>query len=886
MRLRVRGPTSRLRPQSEPLVDRRSRTTCACLLSGGGLLPLAVAVGLSGFALPPGALSATLHGATPGVPGLPAHGAAVQDTVRAPVQAISLAAAQAEAARSARTDREAAIRLARAGDHDGALVILRALRARQPTDAALRGDLAAVLAWAGRDEEAVAEGEHLPFHDLDPVIAEAVARAARNVGRPGLSAALYEGVLLRAPGRTESEVGLALALKEAGRTEEALARVPGLRGPLGGNADARLAAGHIFGQAGRWVDAAAEYRQAVRLRPEWGDARVAEVLALRAAGADLLAMERAAAARAYMPPDLMNDLEAGSVARLVEWAPAATEARGQEAANARIDRALGAGTAARGRLVAVEGDDARFPEVRLRFDRIIALRDRERMVQVLAEAEALEAEGVTLPPYVLRAVADAAAEQGRTSEAVARYRESLAGWPGQPETTLGLFWALVDRNDFAEADRVLDEFLAGQPDRRHGEGLRESLPNPDRLPATVARHLGWALAGDLPRAQRGLEDLHARAPLNLTVRQELATVYGWRGWPGLAGALNERIVALDPDHVVARIGGISSALATGERERALDLATELRFLAPEAENVRRALRRVEVDALWELSARAGGGWSTGGDLGTRDRTLRTRIVSAPMAHRFRLHAGTDRADADYPEGRGALDRVAMGLEYRSRPLRLSVEGNADRDGAEAPGLSAAASFRPGDRWSFRLAGDSRARDYPLRANREGIRGWSAAAGISHRAHEGRSVATDVAWLEMTDGNVRQSAYLSLEQQVARTPRHRLALLGEGYGARNSLEGASYFNPSRTWSATGAVLWDWTLFRYRDRSYAQRASLTGGTVGQKGYGTLGVAHATVEHRWELSDRFELVYGVHAGLPVYDGVRERRSSGHLGLTWRLP
>ncbi|CAN5803168.1 poly-beta-1,6 N-acetyl-D-glucosamine export porin PgaA [soil metagenome] len=783
-------------------------------------------------------------------------------------------------------DRDTAIRMAREGDHEGALVILRRLRAERPQDAGLRGDLAAVLAWAGRDAESVEEGENLPFHELDPVIAEAVARAARNVGRPDLATFLYQGVLDRQDGRLESEVGFALALREAGRLDEATARVGILRGPLGNDADARLAAGHVLAAADRWVEAAAEYRHAVRLRPTWADARIAEVLALRASGADLLALERAEAARGFVPPEMMNDLEAGRVARLVDWAPAATEARGQESVNARIDRALDAGGSALARLTDAPGADSLFPEHRLRFDRLVALRDRERMVDILAEAEVLEAEGVLLPPYILRVVADAAAEERRTTEAIARYRQALGGWPGQPEATLGLFWALVDSGDFAEADRVLGAFLDGQPDRRHADGLRESLPNPDRLPATMGRHLGWALAGDLPRAQGGLEDLHARAPLNLQIRQELATVYNWRGWPRQAGALNERIVALDPDHVVARIGGISTALATGERERALELAAELRILAPGARNVRRSLRQVEVDGLWELSARAGGGRSTGGELGTRDRTLRTRLVSAPLAHRFRLHAGTDRADADYPEGRGALDRMSLGLEFRSRPVLLSVEGNADRVGAEAPGISAAATLRAGDHWNLRLAGDSRARDYPLRANREGIRGWSAEAGLSHRAHEGRRIGADFAWLEMTDGNVRQSLYLSMEQQVARWPRHRLALLGEGYGARSSLEAASYFNPSETWSATGGLLWDWTLFRYPTRSYAQRLSVTGGTVGQDGYATLGVAFATVEHRWEMSDRFELVYGVHAGLPVYDGVRERRSSGHVGLTWRIP
>jgi biofilm PGA synthesis protein PgaA len=804
--------------------------------------------------------------------------------------------------------------MARAGDLDGALTRLRALRAEHPEDLGLRGDLATVLVWAGRDAEAVEAGEHLPFGELDPAVSEAVARAARNVGRPDLSVSLYQGVLARDAERVESEIGLALVLAEAGRTSEALARLPRLRGTFGGVPDARLAAGHVLGHAGRWVEAAAEYRQAGLLRPDWADAQVSEVLALREIGADLLALERAEAANGagaeagtqadtragteadtqaasagsegVVPPALVHNLVAGRVARLVEWAPTAIETRGQAAAVARIDGALDAGIQGLERVAADPDEDARFPELRLRLDRLVALRDRELMAQVLSEAEAMEAEGVVLPPYALRAVADAAAEQRRTEEAIVRYRQTLEGWPGQPEATLGLFWALVDQGDFAEADRVLEAFLEGQPDRREAEGLRESLPNPDRLPATVARHLGWALAGDLPGAQEALEDLHARAPLNLMVRQELATVYGWRGWPRQAGAMNERIVALDPEHVVARIGGISSALATHERERALELAAELRELAPEAENVLRALRQVEVDGLWELSARVGSGWSTGGELGTRDRALRTRLVSPPMRHRVRLHAGTDRADADYPDGRGARDRASVGLEYRSRPLWLSVEATADRVGAEEPGVSAEAAFRAGDRWSFRLAGDSRARDYPLRANREGIRGWSAGAGFSHRAHEGRTLAADVARLEMTDGNVRESLYLSLEQQVARTPRHRFALLGEGYGARSSLESASYFNPSETWSATGSLLWDWTLHRLRTRSYAQRLSVTGGAVGQAGYSTLPVAYATLEHRWEMSDRFDLFYGVHTGLPVYDGVRERRTSVHLGLTWRLP
>jgi biofilm PGA synthesis protein PgaA len=781
------------------------------------------------------------------------------------------------------SDRDRAVGLAREGETDAALEILFRLQVEHPGDQGVRGDLAAVLAWAGRDAEAVAEGRHLPFATLDPLIAESVARAARNTGDAEFAIHLYSGVLDRTGERPQSEIGLALALLEANRLDEALARLPRLRALAGSPVDAHLAAGHILAAAGRWVEAAIAYRRAPGNERAWEDALVSELVALREVRADVLARERAESVRDRVPPDLLHDLMAGQVARLVEWAPAATEERGHEAAVAPSDRALEAGEAS---LKVVAAGDRRFPELRLRFDRLVALRKRERMLDVLAEATALEAEGVELPPYVLRVVADAALDMGDHDQAVRRYRQTLEGWPGQPEATLGLFWALVGQGDFHEADRVIAAFLGEQPERRSAAGLRESLPNPDRLPAVLARHLGWGLAGDLPRAQAGLADLHARAPMNVDIRQELASVLHWRGWHGQAQELYERSLALDPDHVPARIGLVSVALATDERPTARALADTLSLLAPESGTALRAIRQVRVDGAWEASARVGGGRSSGGEFGTRDRTLHTRLVSPPVVERVRAFVGTQRVDASYLEGQGSHDRVFAGLEVRSRPLRLRVEGNADRLDAGEPGASAELLVRRGDRWSVTLAGNTRSLDVPLRATLEGIRGWGARAGVGYRAHEGRRLGAEFARLEMTDGNVRNSLYLALEQQVVRRPFHRLALLAEGYGARSTREDALYFNPPEIGSVSGSLLWDWTLFRFRDRGYSQRATLTAGAVRQAEEATLGVASAHLEHRWEVVDRLELVYGINTGVPVYDGIRERRTWGHAGFTWRIP
>jgi biofilm PGA synthesis protein PgaA len=818
------------------------------------------------------------------VPGLFALGLSIAFTPTETVLAQEMRSAEAVAQETGRAERDAAVVRAREGDPVGALGTLLRLRQSNPGDATLRGDLAAVLHWAGRDAEAVAEGEHLPFGLLEPIIAESVARAARNVGRPALAVILYEDVLRRDATRVDSQVGLALAHLEAGNLSAALERVRVLRSGFGDAADARMAAGHVLGAAGRWVEAAAQYRGAGLLRPEWQEPRVAELVALREAGADGLARSRAEELRGTLPPVLLADLTAGRVARLVEWSPAVPISHAPSSASAVVDRAVDASVRALDEVVDMASVEERFPELRIRFDRLLALREREDMARILEEAHALEAEGIVLPPYALRVVADAALAEGDPVDAERRYRATLAGWPDNHDAVLGLFWTLVELRAFGEADRLLAEYLERQPTRRTADGLREPLPNPDRLAATLARHLGWAMAGDLARAQAGLEALHGAAPLNLDIRQELASVYNWRGWSRQADDLYLRILALDPEHVPARIGRISAALAMDERPTAVAVGDTLRILAPRAETTRQALRRVDVDALWILSARYGQGRSTGGDLGTRDRTFVSEITTAPLAHRVRFHVGSRRADADYPEGRGAHDRVWAGISVRSRPVVLRLETNADRDGARAPGVSGEVELRGGEGFRFRMAGDSRSEVLPIRATLDGIRGWAARTGLEYRSNEGRWMGIEARYLEMTDGNERMSAYAALEQQVARSPAHRVALRAEGYGALNSRDDAPYFNPSESWSGTGSLVWDWFFVSTRDRRFLQRVVLTGGAAGQADLPTLGLATATLDHTWEMSDRLALNWGVHGGLPVYDGIRERRLSGHLGFTWR--
>ncbi len=774
-------------------------------------------------------------------------------------------------------ERDRAVRLARAGRYEEALGVFWRLHREDPGDIPLKADLVAVLSWAGRDEQALEVGEDLPFGELDPFVSEAVARSARNVGSPSLAVRLYRAVVDRDEDRVESQIGLTLALLETGELAEAESRLPILRERYPDHADAHIARAHVQRAASRYLEAAKILRQLCDEEPEHTEALRLYVLSLLDLGAVSLARREIDRA-----PDLFSAADrarvlARSGANAVLWAevPAADHTlrfAATDRALARVDSAL----------TVVRAEDG-FAYNQLRFDRLVALRGRVFMQDVLDGVGRLEEEGVDLPPYVQRAAADAALYLRDAKQATRRYRQALEGWPDSREVRLGLFYALVERDRHREAREVIEALLASEPRLRTSPGLREPVPNLDRPEIAVAALLGRAFAGELGDAQSGLEELRTLAPMNLSVRQELSSVYLWRGWPRRALKEFDRILALDPDHVGARVGRASAFLDMSERGSAESTVNSLLVIAPENKHVQTIARRTDADGLWRLSVEAGTAESTGGALGTRDRFLNTRL-SASISSRMGFFASWRRSDATYPDGDGIHDRVALGAEFQSRSVRIAGEASRNRQGAAQVGGAGRIDLTPGDRWSIHLQGDSHSTDVPLQAARFGVDGWRAGGRLAYRANEGTRWSIGGGTLQMSDGNARVEAYTSLDQQLGVSPRARFSALLEAYAARNSLGDAPYYNPTRIAAPSASLIWEWMPWRSYERQFVQRATLTGGAVFQEGYGGEGVYSASLEHEWDLSLQLKLKYGVQWGRPVYDADRERRFAVHAGFEWR--
>lgn len=784
-----------------------------------------------------------------------------------------------------RQRRDRAVLLARQERFDEAIPALRRLHEEAPADRRTREDLVAVLHWAGRDDESVEVGRGLMGETMEPYAAEALARAARNTGRADDAVALYRSVLAEDPGRVESRIGLILSLLETGETEEARRRAAELVEDRPDLPDALLAAAHVRHATGETLEAAVLLRRILEIDPDHEEARRLEVLRLAELGAPFLAARRAAEDSSVLRPEDRAYVRAEQAAAAVRWIEVPPRDPDDPAGrHAATDRALELLESALDDLP----DDAGFAGRRLRFDRILALRERHRMKEVIAEIEALEREGTEIAPYVLRAGADAYLYERMPERAEELYVRALETWPGDPvnlEARLGLFHALVQQNDFDRAFRVVDSLVAELPEWKHPPAPRLPVENPDRLDAEVAAALGRSFAGDLPEAQMRLETLADRAPMNASVRQELASVYLWRGWPRRAERELDLTLAVAPDHVGSLVGKAAVHLELEELGAADEVLDSLEVVAPENEHVRRLREREEAATAWELAVDGTAARSSGGELGTRDRGVETTLRTPPLLDGVRAFATTYYSDASFSGGPARHDRIGGGVELTARPVSLRVALDAARTRPERIGASVEGEIRFDDLHTAHLSFQSRSRRAPLQAVLHDIDAWSAGAAIERRWSERRRAVLELDWLQMDDGNRRRGAYAALEQRLLTTPRLRLTGLGEVYGELNTRDDAPYFNPPSSVAPALGAVGEWTTWSRYERSFVQRLALTGGLSWQEGFETRPVAAIRYEHDWTLSPRLDVRYGVRWARPVYDGAPERRLQLHGGFEWRI-
>jgi biofilm PGA synthesis protein PgaA len=520
---------------------------------------------------------------------------------------------------------------------------------------------------------------------------------------------------------------------------------------------------------------------------------------------------------------------------------------------------------------------------RVRLDRMVALRDRVRMAEVIAEAEAL----APLPAYADQAYADALLYARRPEAALAAYDRVLAADPGNIEALYGRVFALVEQESLTEAFAAADAIANEQPRFRAPAGGPATNPNPEHAyAAQLAAEV--RLWGNRPAdGTARLTPLANGAPANAGFRRAMAGAYSARGWPRRAEAEAQVAASLDPDSLATGLVLADSALVRRRLGEAEERIEGLVALAPENRGVQRLEQELRAARGWQLSAELRPTWNDGGGgfASGEGYDFGATLVSPEVAPYLRLLARIDLAEAAPPEGRVTRNRVGGGVQVRTPDVEASLYSTRSWGTVPETAVGAAVAVELDDRWTWAAQGEINSIELPMRALLADISGDSASTSLTWRRDERLRLSAGVSWLGYSDGNDRVALSGNAVQQLMARPHFDLTGRVDLYASWNSRAGGPYFAPTSDFSASAGLLAQHVAWRRYQKSFVQALSADTGLYAQEGFGRNWIGVVRYEHRWRHDPWTEIVYGVSVDRRVYDGVAENGVALMVGVRQAL-
>ncbi len=784
-------------------------------------------------------------------------------------------------ARISRADYDALIHGARAGEYEPALIMLRQHSAEHPRDWRAAYDRILIAGWAGAPDEVILvyEGLDPPPNRLPADVLRTIAQAYRDTQRWDDALARYRQGRQLYPRQTSFVVGEIMVLTDAGNTDAAvlLGQQQVERHP--GDVDLRLALGYAYRGTNSPYAALQLADQARSIAPGKNYVTREYIKSLERARMPLAALNAARGHPGLLSDKEIRNLQADYAAELVRLAEMPSRQESErfvivDRSLAEYDRLIQAWEA----LGPVANDEL----LRVRMDRLQALQIRMRMPEVVSEYEAMKAQGVEVPRYVLNDVANAYLYLRQPEVAAHLYKQVLSDSaskldsPGEHlSNQTRLFYALIESEQFDEASQVIEAARKEQPIWRRIRGVPQSVPNDLHLYAEETAALGLYYADDTPAAQRRLEELVDQAPRNVGLRAALAGVYRGRSLPRAAETQLRMAEPLEPRGVETEAGQGLTAIDLQEWRQANSLALDLAARFPEAKSTDTLAHRWAIHKKAELRVSGNRGIASDSPVtGSGDFNIETVLYSAPLDYNWRVFGGGGYATGDFDEGTAHYRWLRTGVEWRARDITAELEVSSHNYGyGTKPGARVSAAYDLNDHWQVGGSAELRSRETPLRALRSDISANSLGAYVRWRANERREWTFSVAPSRFSDGNHRWTGVVSGTERIYTTPMLKADLQMNIAASHNSIEDVPYFNPRSDLEVLPTLNLTHILHRRYETVWEQRFLFGAGLYAQKGYGTGAIGALGYGMRYQFSDAFDIGATVTGVSRPYDGVRER-------------
>lgn len=509
--------------------------------------------------------------------------------------------------------------------------------------------------------------------------------------------------------------------------------------------------------------------------------------------------------------------------------------------------------------------------LRLKGDRIVALRNRERWNDAVESAEAIRSDGNILPLYVKEAEADSLLALHHPEQALEGYQSVLAADPRNKNAQQGLFYAQVETEDFSAAFNTVDAISRKEGAAFYLPRMAGATPNPEWLDAVHLAAMARYYASMNSDAWKRLQPLAEGAPAIGYLRSARGELAADRGWPRRAEEEIEIAAELAPEDRGVQIALAESCLRRKRFREARRMAEQLSLLYPGDIRLQRLKQDIAAAQGFELQLETLYRNESGhvADRPGSEVDASSRLYFPAFAERWRVFAAFDYFSAKPAEGFVDRIRYGTGVDVKWPDFALEATAWNNTGTLFRGGASLSGTWEASDQLSFSASGELFSTDTPLRAVLHGITANGGSFRISYAANESFAVSGSIGGLSFTDGNQRLQASLTLSRRITDRPHFKLTIHPEGYASKNTRLDAPYFNPQHDVSANLSVEADHILWRRYERSFRHGLTAGAGSYWEAHYRPDWVGQISYQQTFQIDPGLAIHYGVDVARRIYDG-----------------
>jgi len=499
---------------------------------------------------------------------------------------------------------------------------------------------------------------------------------------------------------------------------------------------------------------------------------------------------------------------------------------------------------------------------RVKWDRFLALRQQEKMKEIIQEYESLVKKEKVIPPWVERSAADAYLYEQRPEEALVLFVRLAKDDPSF-DLEMSVYYALVDLGRYKDAEVVLNSVDEKTPVKIIERGILQD----NFKKADIAFNKAWLLMyqDKLKKAEQYIKKVKKISPFNTNLRTAEAHNHLYRGWKRRALEDFKVIRTIEDRLISSHIGYARTLNENMQKQEARDEVGKILVKKPRNKHAHRLKRALDVEQMTTVTLNAQ--YSTE-SVGEDEFTITLR-GDQPIGFHHTLFAEITRREETQEEGNQIARKITLGDQWQiDNTWRLVGALTGDYEGEGHLGYLAGVRMQPNDYWTFEFSTEADTLDISSRSRQAGINADVYTLSSAYRASEMFDTVLGVSYKDFTDNNAYFNYFWRTNTMITAEAYWKTRLGTEFSYETFSKQDVVYFSPEEVYSFYLIPMVEHTWFRRYEKAWVDRFYVGLGQKWQKSFGATNAGYVRYEQDHQFSDTKSLLVGTSYDLNYYD------------------